>query len=356
MHSISFILPSTARAPIGGFKVIYEYANRLSAKGYVVNLVHPYRKEKTKNIIKYVYRKIRLYRHKQKKDFGPDTWFQLSKEVNLLLVPYLNNKYIPNADYIVATEYSTAKPVLECDNKKGKKYYFIQSLETWLGEEESVINSWKYDLRKIVISKWLKNYASALNESAVYIPNGFNFEEFGIDIPPSEKNKREILMLYHLNPVKGSMYGINALIELKKKYSDLNVNLFSAYPRSREIPDWINYYYRPTKAKLRELYNSASIFISPSIFEGFPLPPAEAMICGCAVIATNIGGHQEYCIEGQTALLVPTKSTESIILKVSNLLDNQEFRIKIAENGNAFIQKFNWDVSIEKFISALVQF
>ena len=41
MKNITFLLPSHGRRPTGGYKVVYEYANRLSANGYTVNIVYP---------------------------------------------------------------------------------------------------------------------------------------------------------------------------------------------------------------------------------------------------------------------------------------------------------------------------
>lgn len=348
---ISFILPSTGNVPIGGFKIVYEYANRLSERGHKVVLIHVHRKIRTSNLLKKAYIFFELNKLKLLNSFGPDNWITIHKNINSIIIPYLDNKYIPDADAIFATEYTTAKPVMTFDIQKGKKCYFIQSLETWLGNEEEVIETWKYPLKKIVISKWLKQYAENLGVEAEYIPNGLDFEKFSINNNPEDRDPFSILMLYHENEVKGSIFGLNALFKLKRKYNNLNVDLFSVYKKNRSIPDWINYYHLPSQEELSKLYNKASIFISPSLFEGFPLPPAESMMCGCALIATRIGGHMEYCIDNETALLVPVKDSESIFQKADYLLLNDNIRKQIARNGNLFIQRFTWEASIEKFSS-----
>ena len=53
------------------------------------------------------------------------------------------------------------------------------------------------------------------------------------------------------------------------------------------------------------LYNSAQIVVSPSLYEGFGLPAAEAMACGTAVIATTAGAFPEFIDDGRTGVLVP---------------------------------------------------
>ena len=83
--------------------------------------------------------------------------------------------------------------------------------------------------------------------------------------------------------------------------------------------------------------------------EGWPLPPAEAMTCGAAVVATNIGGHRETCIDGVTALMVPAKDPEAMAVAVGRLLDDKELRIKIAKSGCVNIQKFTWSAALDAF-------
>jgi glycosyltransferase involved in cell wall biosynthesis len=350
---VTFILPSAGENPIGGFKIIYEYANRLACSGISVNLIHPFRISQSRNIVKKIFRQIKFNEMNKNQAHGPSKWFLLDERIKLKFIPVLKNDLIPDADYIFATEYSTAKPVLHFDDSKGKKFYFIQSLETWLGPEKDVIETWKYPMSKIVISKWLQRYAAKLGEEAFYIPNGFDFTKFAIDVLPKDKNKFEILMLYHKDPVKGSIYGLEAIKELKRNFSSLKFSTFSSFPRNRKIPAWISYHHRPEQTKLRHLYNRASIFISPSLFEGFPLPPAESMMCGCAVVATDIGGHAEYCFDNQTALLVKPKSINDIVEKVGILLHDNELRIRIAEKANENIRQFTWDKSVNKLISIL---
>ncbi|MBZ0204298.1 MAG: glycosyltransferase family 4 protein, partial [Ignavibacteria bacterium] len=254
--------------------------------------------------MKILYRKYEYHHNFSKRDYSPSSWFELDKNIHVTLVPCIENRFIPESDIIFATEWTTAYPVSKLKASKGDKYYFIQSLETWLGPEKEVIKTWKLPLKKIVISKWLQEFGKSLNEECYYIPNGFDMDQFAIDIPPNKKKPYDLLMLYHKDPVKGSKYGLEALIKIKFEFKDVNIRMFSSFPKSTEIPEWVEYYHRPDQTILKELYNTSAIFISPSIFEGFPLPPAEAMLCGCSVIATNIGGHREYCYDNKTAVLV----------------------------------------------------
>lgn len=353
MKSITFILPSFGNTPIGGFKIVYEYANRLLLHNYAVNIVHTHRKIKSDNPIKNIYRKINFGLNNSENNYSPNSWFKLNKKIQSIAVPYIENKYIPDADFIFATEYTTAKPVNDLPASKGRKFYFIQSLETWLGPEKDVIDTWKLPLEKIVISKWLSDYGSSLGLKTHYIPNGLDYTKFFVENDITAKNPFSIAMLYHANKVKGSKFGLEAISKLKNKYPALDVTFFSVYPKPDFIPYWINYIENPTQIELRKIYNNSAIFISPSLFEGFPLPPAEAMMCGCAVVATNIGGHSEYITNGQTGILVESSSGDKLYDGVSQLLDNNTLRMSIAKSGNIDIMKFHWDSAVNKLIAVL---
>ena len=105
----------------------------------------------------------------------------------------------------------------------------------------------------------------------------------------------------------------------------------------------------PRRPELRACYNRAAIFIAPAYVEGWPLPPAEAMICGAALAATDIGGHREYGIDGQTALLSPAGNPKRLAENVLRLVRNAELRTKIARQGYEHIRKCIWDDALDSF-------
>jgi len=254
---INFVLPFAANKPIGGFKIVYEYANRLSKRGHEVNLIHPsytFREDfinNSKYFISYYFRKFN-------ESYLPK-WFDLNKIVNVMWIRSIENKNVPNADVIIATAWRTAKCSLKLDANKGKKFYFIQHYETWNGQEDEVIETWKMPFKKIVISKWLREIAESLGEKAEYIPNGLDFDEFGIDTDPSERDPMRVMMLYNELKFKGCKSGIEALVELKKEVKNLRAVLFGVPDRPSSLPEWIEYHKSPDRKLLRSLYNECAI-------------------------------------------------------------------------------------------------
>lgn len=352
--TINFILPFAGNKPIGGFKIVYEYANRLAERGHCVNLIHPSYtfKESSFNNAKYL---IRYYQRKIDKSYNPDSWFKLDPKVNSLWVRKIDNENIPDADILIATAWRTADCSEKLDKCKGEKFYFIQHYETWNGSTEEVNKTWKMPFKKIVIAEWLKNIAESMGENAYYVPNAFEFSEFGMDIKPEDRSERKVMMLYNDLEFKGSIYGLTAFRNLKKEFSDLEVTLFGVPDRPADLPEWIEYFQTPDRKLLRKLYNEASVFISPSLAEGFPLPPAEAMMCGAALACTDIGGHREYAVDKETALLFESKNSDAIINTLRKLLTDRELRIRIAYDGNEFIKQFTWERSVNDFETILTE-
>ncbi len=72
--------------------------------------------------------------------------------------------------------------------------------------------------------------------------------------------------------------------------------------------------------ELRTLYENASAFVYPSFYEGFGIPPLEAMTCGCPVVVARSSALPESC--GDAALYCDPSNPEDIAEKVGSLLDN----------------------------------
>lgn len=348
--AVSFVLPTVSYVPNGGFKIIYEYANRLLKLGYKVNLIHPNIVDSNEEmkVSKGALQSIKYYKRKLFQRRFTGNWFPIDNNINSYFVREIKEKYIPDSDIIIASAWQTAKPVLSLSDKKGIKFYFIQSLEKWAGPEREVIETWMYPMHKIVISKWLLDFAFSLNEVAHYIPNGLDFTKFNLDIKPENKRKKSILMLASNFEVKGTKYGLEIVHRLKKVYPDIDVTLFGADNYKEHLPDWIKFYLKPSQSVLRDLYNSSSIFLSPSLMEGFPLPPAESMMCGCALVATDIGGHREYAVNEKNSVLFPPKDVNKATDLIKFLIENNSLRISLAYQGNKDIQIYRWDDSVKK--------
>ena len=354
---ITFVLPGPSTHPSGGYKIVYEYANRLTILGHSVTILHPFFIPSIElhspqifslPLINRVVFYLRFLKNTRKR--RPWSWFNINYRIRMRITPNMRPFYVPNADILVATGWDTAEFGACCPSYKGKKYYFIQGLDTlWKGTNpERVMNTWKLPLQKIVVSRWLEEIGHNLGEHCIYIPDAIDFSEFNLDKPIEFRNSFTICIINSELEFKGTADGLQALHLVKNKIPGINVLMFGQTNRPETLPDWVTYYQNPTPTKIRDIYNQSAIFIGTSWCEGFGLPGCEAAACGCALCLADNGGHREYAIQNKTALLHPPKRPDLLAENIINLVKNNHNRIELALNANMHSKNFSWDRSVIK--------
>jgi glycosyltransferase involved in cell wall biosynthesis len=101
------------------------------------------------------------------------------------------------------------------------------------------------------------------------------------------------------------------------------------------------------KNDLKKIYQSISIFIVPSVYESFGLVTAEAMACGCAVVA-NKTGFAANLKHRQEALILDEPVSPFIYESVKELLLNESLRLQIAKAGYQRVQSLRWDLAVDR--------
>jgi len=92
---------------------------------------------------------------------------------------------------------------------------------------------------------------------------------------------------------------------------------------------------------LRALYSSCRAFVYPSLYEGFGLPPLEAMACGAPVIASRIAALQETL--GDAAILIEPLDVQTLSRTIIEVLRDERRRAAMGEAGIKHAAKFSWD-------------
>lgn len=344
---INFLLPHYGYRPTGGFKVVYIYANEFVKKGNEVNLIYP---ATCKKGIRKIPGWIRTYINKKNKS----EWFVFETKVNRIYVPSLYEKYIPDAEYTIATAYETSLFLNKYSLSKGKKIYFIQDLEIWAGQQEKILDSWKFDMCKIVISQYLMSVGKGEGiQNLHYIPNAINREKYRI-IRDIDSRKNCIVMMYSEAERKGSLYGIEAIKRIKEKKTDVEAILFGKFPRPVNLPAWIQYFENPEQDFLvKEIYNRAKIFICSSIYEGWGLPAMEAMACGAAVVTTDCGGVRDFAIPDITAKVCRIQDVEALEQAVIQILEDKVLLHNLVEKAQQELLRFDWNRNVDTFLEII---
>lgn len=357
-RKIIFLLPGMDYNPttnkaiaVGGYKVVYEYANRFAADGYDVTIAYSHTRCFGVSLWRRFYAFVGYHYRKLRNQLRGAEWFDLNPNVKKLFCYRFSpeNLKLESGDVVFATAYETAVELNALNQIPNvHKCYFIQGYELWSDTEENVQKSFRFGMHNFVIAPWLQEKVENAGANATLITNGFNFEEFHLDIPIEARSRYEVVMLNHKLNHKRCVDAWAALAKVKKEVPQLHVTMFGVYPPPMDMPDWYTYYQCPTKEQLNAIYNKGAIYVAASDFEGFGLTIGEAMICGCAVACTDNGGFACMAKHGDTALLSPIYDVDALAQNIVSLIKDDELRIKISQSATEYIRKFDWGISYAK--------
>jgi glycosyltransferase involved in cell wall biosynthesis len=105
---------------------------------------------------------------------------------------------------------------------------------------------------------------------------------------------------------------------------------------------------RVSDLELMALYSIADLFAFPSFFEGFGIPPLEAMACGTPVITSNISSLPEFASDA--ALLVNPQNTDEIAQAIMRLLEDEQLYRELQEKGYQRAKQYTWEMSARKML------
>lgn len=99
---------------------------------------------------------------------------------------------------------------------------------------------------------------------------------------------------------------------------------------------------------LPALYNLAELFVFPSLYEGFGLPPLEAMACGTPVVTSDRPSLPE--VVGEAGLMVEATDSQALAEAMERVLMDENLRREMREKGLKQAEKFTWDAAAEKLL------
>ena len=343
---ITFIMPGIGIS--GGAKAVFEFANQLHDRGHEVSIVYPlmplglwanwYNLRSLAGKVLGIIANLKQGVHLE--------WFDL--KARLIRTPTLAQRYVPNADIVVATWWETAYSVNKYRQEKGEKFYLVQHYEVWGGPEDKVNDSYKLGLLNIVNSSWLKNILQEKLKAPVedVILHAPDWEQFYPQNAERSNDIVRVLMPYRKIEWKGMEDGIKAFEIARAKHPDIQLVLFGDSP-NHDVARYAESHGKVYGDELRTIYNSCDILLFPSHYEGFGMPPMEAMACKCAVVSTNVGAIPDYAISDETALVSPPRSPELLAGNLIKLIGDRELLRRIAEAGYDYIKKFTWGNATE---------
>ena len=167
-----------------------------------------------------------------------------------------------------------------------------------------------------------------------------------------KNNVIHILLYFSLEPRKNGANGLKALEKIKSEHSNLKFSIIG--DNIDNFPDWCDTYNSLSEIDLSRLYQSVDIFIYPSLYEGFGLPPLEAMACSTAVIASQTGEAKNYAVHKNNIMLIDKGDPSEIALLVNELISDNILVNKLKKNARLISEKYTWSKSANHFESELI--
>ena len=150
---------------------------------------------------------------------------------------------------------------------------------------------------------------------------------------------------------KGQIYGIEALRTVRAAMGDVRLcSIGDVLPEHRSLFSH-HYGYLHGEAYADALRES-DVLIYPSLYDGFPALPLEALASGCALITTAVEGVDEYARDGENALLCRPRDSEGLGRQLLRLLKQEELRGRLRANGPDTAEAF----SLERCADRLLEF
>jgi glycosyltransferase involved in cell wall biosynthesis len=163
------------------------------------------------------------------------------------------------------------------------------------------------------------------------VPNVVNTEIFYPSLNKNKSDKKKILLVAVLSPIKGIPYLLQALAQLKEKRQDFVLDIVGDGPNRQEYEEMtekleldkmVKFHGLKTKVEVAGFMRQCDFFVLPSLWENLPCVLIEAMASGIPVIATDVGGVKEM-INENVGILIPPKNTKALEEAINDMLSDR---------------------------------
>ncbi|HWP52970.1 MAG TPA: glycosyltransferase family 4 protein [Pyrinomonadaceae bacterium] len=212
------------------------------------------------------------------------------------------------------------------------------------------------------VRQQLKEYYGVPDEKIVTIPNGINLSRFSPDHVKARNEMRRSLGFDESTPLvlfvgsqfrlKGLEVAIRALARMKTQAHLLVVgndaaNGFRQLAKELGIAERVHFL--GARKDLPEIYPAADAFVFPSLYETFALVCLEAMASGLPVLASRVGGIEDYLRDEENGLFIKREG-QDIAQKLDRVLADAELRARLRSNGFKTAANYSWDKIAQQYL------
>ncbi|MEK7603244.1 MAG: glycosyltransferase [Patescibacteria group bacterium] len=322
--NIIFVLQSFGLS--GGIKNVFEQANRLSERGFAVQIWGLDKNPSPWHVSKDI--KVRTYKNYERLTVA------LSKEKAIK----------------IATWWETAFPVWLASVENGVPVYFIQEFETWfypdnIIAQSAVISCYRKEFHNVTISSYNLDEIRSIGLDATILPCGYD-DEIYRPLKEIQRETNQLLAVGRTFFQKNFALTFDGWKLLGDKRPRLK--LYGLEPEMAKLDKCIDYVSKPSNEIVNKLLNEATAFIQTSRHEGFCLPVLEAMAAGCPVITTDSHGNRDFCFDGKNCLIINQDDPEDLKNALSRVFEDKNLRNRLSEAGLNTAKKYQWGAITDK--------
>jgi len=273
-----------------------------------------------------------------------------SAKTDLLWVPHYNIPVFYSGKLLVTVHDAFHLAMLEYVGGIHKRLY-----------AKALFTAIKYKANKIIcVSQFSANELIRLTgvnpDKIVVIHNGVNKEWFEIKKEKRPHNKPYLLYVGNVKPHKNLVRLLEAfellankiphdLIIVGKKAGFITGDTIIE-KKATSLKQRVHFTGYVDNQLLHQYFIHAKTLVFPSLYEGFGLPPLEAMACGCPVIVSNAASLPEVC--GDAAIYCDPYSVEDIANKIEQLLADKNLQQQMRLKGIERAKTFSWEKTAKK--------
>jgi glycosyltransferase involved in cell wall biosynthesis len=170
------------------------------------------------------------------------------------------------------------------------------------------------------------------------------------DVAPDHSREQRLLFIGQLTPRKGYDLAVRALPQVVAQYPNARLQIVSGLnhadrtameqmARELGVEDHVTFLARVDDAELVNLFRSATVYVTPTRYEGFGLTLLEAMAAGCPIVTSDIPVVREIIEHGWNGWLTPYNDPEGLAHGIVRLLGDAPLRQALVAGGTAALRE-----------------
>lgn len=349
---IAFVLPNYSGHVVGSVLVYYMFASHLARQGHQVDVYHPAldREHATGSRLP----RACAWAVAKSLSKHPVAWHEFPSGAVPRFRPTFKGMTLRH-DVVVAFSWRGLEWLRDI-RTRGRAYGYVVEYETWAearGErKERMERAYACGLPLLCSSVVVKEMLEGLGLPDVRpCVHGIDRSIYAMSVPVDERPPMRVGCPVRSEAVK-SPEVLKAVLESLRNRHGKAISLWGFGGNSP--PEGVvglldDYHVHPSHQRLAELHNGSSVFFVPSRKEGFGMPAAEAMSCGCALASVDNGGVRTFATDGLDALLVPPESPDELSMSVTRLIEDPGLRSRIALAGVESTAFLDWNLAGARF-------